>query len=267
MKTSRFARLFGERSTAVIGMIHVRALPGAPGHAGGMGPILDQALAEADIYRACGLQALMIENMHDVPYVRRPGPEVLAAMAVLAREVKRAHPAVPLGIQILAGANREALSAALAAGAEFIRDEEFVFGHVADEGYIDACAGDLLRHRSAIGAEHIAIFTDIKKKHSAHAVTADVDVVQTAHAAEFFLSDGLILTGAATGEAASVDELRAVYAATKLPVFVGSGLTAENAKDYLPIADAFIVGSYFKRAGQWENPLDPGRIHRLLDQI
>ena len=81
MKTSRFARLFGERSPAVIGMIHVRALPGAPGHAGGMGPILDQALAEAEIYRACGLQALMIENMHDVPYVRRPGPEVLAAMA------------------------------------------------------------------------------------------------------------------------------------------------------------------------------------------
>jgi len=118
MKTSRFVRLFGERSPAVIGMIHVRALPGAPGHAGGMGPILDQALAEAEIYRACGLQALMIENMHDVPYVRRPGPEVLAAMAVLAREVKRAHPAVPLGIQILAGANREALSAALAAGAD-----------------------------------------------------------------------------------------------------------------------------------------------------
>ncbi len=122
MKTSRFARLFGERSTAVIGMIHVRALPGAPGHAGGMGPILDQALAEADIYRL-RLRALMIENMHDVPYVRRPGPVVLAAMAVLAREVKRAHPAVPLGIQILAGANREALSAALAAGADFIRAE------------------------------------------------------------------------------------------------------------------------------------------------
>lgn len=267
MKTPLFSRLFGSRPKTVIGMIHVRALPGTPRHAGGLAPILDQALAEAETYRACGIHALMVENMHDVPYVKNPGPEITAAMTVLAREVKRAQPQLPLGIQILAGANREALSAALAAGADFIRAEGFVFGHVADEGYMDSCAGALLRHRQAIGAGQIAVFTDIKKKHSAHAITADVDIVQTAHAAEFFLADGLILTGAATGEAASVDELRAVYAATKLPVLVGSGITAENLKSYLPIADAFVVGSYFKQNGYWENPLDPDRIRRLLDAL
>ena len=267
MITPAFSRLFGNRSKTVIGMLHVPALPGTPRHAGGIAPLLDQVLAEAETYRACGLHALMVENMHDVPYVQHPGPEITAAMAVVAREVKRAHPQLPLGIQILAGANREALSAALAAGADFIRAEAFVFGHVADEGYMDSCAGALLRHRKAIGAESIAVFTDIKKKHSAHAVTADVDIVQTAHAAEYFLSDGLILTGAATGQAASLEELRAVYAATRLPVLVGSGLTAENLPDYLPVADAFIIGSFFKRAGHWENPLDPGRIHRLLDAL
>jgi hypothetical protein len=248
-------------------MIHVRALPGTPQHQGGMGPLLDHALAEAEIFCACGIHALMVENMHDIPYVQRPGSEITTAMAVVAREVKQAHPQLPLGIQILAGANAEALSAALAAGADFIRAEAFVFGHVADEGYMDSCAGALLRHRKAIGAEAIAIFTDIKKKHSAHAVTADVDIVQTAHAAEYFLSDGLILTGAATGDAASVDELRAVYAAVKLPVVVGSGVAADNLKTYLPLADAFIVGSHFKKDGYWANPLDPGRIRRLLDVL
>lgn len=267
MKTPRFARLFGDRPKIVIGMIHVRALPGTPQHQGGMAPLLDQALAEAEIYRASGIHALMVENMHDIPYVQRPGPEVATAMAVVAREIKRAHPRLPLGLQILAGANQEALSAAFAAGADFIRAEAFVFGHVADEGYMDSCAGTLLRHRKAIGAEHIAIFTDIKKKHSAHAITADVDIVQTAHAAEYFLSDGLILTGAATGEAASVDELRAVHGSTKLPVFVGSGITADNIKDYLPFAEAFIVGSHFKKDGYWANPLDPARIRRLLDVV
>ncbi len=267
MRTPAFTRLFGDRPKTIVGMIHVRALPGAPKHAGGMAPILDQALAEAETYRACGIHALMVENMHDVPYVQHPGPEIATAMAVVAREVKRAQPQLPLGLQILAGANREALAAALAAGADFIRAEAFVFGHVADEGYMDSCAGDLLRYRRVLGAESIAVFTDIKKKHSAHAVTADVDIVQTAHAAEYFLSDGLILTGAATGEAASADELRAVHAAVKIPVLVGSGLTADNLKTYLPLADAFIVGSHFKRDGYWENPLDPGRIHRLLDQL
>ena len=267
MITPAFSRLFGNRSKTVIGMLHVPALPGTPRHAGGIAPLLDQVLAEAETYRACGLHALMVENMHDVPYVQHPGPEITAAMAVIAREVKKAQPQLPLGIQILAGANGEALATALAAGADFVRAEAFVFGHVADEGYMDACAGNLLRRRKAIGAENIAVFTDIKKKHSAHAVTADVDIVQTAHAAEFFLSDGLIVTGAATGEAASLAELRAVYAASKLPVFVGSGITAANVKDYLAQADGFIVGSDFKRGGHWANPLDPGRIHRLLDAL
>ncbi len=267
MKTPLFIRLFGDSPAAVIGMIHVRALPGTPGHTGGMGPVLDQALTEAETYRACGIRALMVENMHDVPYLRTPGPEITAAMAVVARAVKQTVPDMPLGIQILAGANREALSAALAAGADFIRAEGFVFGHVADEGYIDACAGDLLRHRKAIGAEHIAVFTDIKKKHSAHAVTADVDIVQTAHAAEFFLSDGLIVTGAATGEAASLPELRAVCESAELPVFVGSGVTAGNLRDYAALADGLIVGSDVKQDGYWANPLDPDRIRRLLDAL
>ena len=267
MRTPAFTRLFGDRPKTIVGMIHVRALPGAPKHAGGIAPILDRALEEAETYRSCGIHALMVENMHDVPYVQRPGPEIATAMAVVAREVKKAQPQLPLGLQILAGANPEALAAALAAGADFIRAEAFVFGHVADEGYMDSCAGDLLRYRKAIGAEHVAVFTDIKKKHSAHAVTADVDIVQTAHAAEYFLSDGLILTGAATGEAASADELRAVYGAVKIPVLVGSGLTADNLKTYLPLADAFIVGSHFKRDGYWENPLDPARIRRLLDAL
>ena len=188
MKTPRFTQLFGPRPLTVIGMIHVAALPGTPRHRASLADIVAQALAEANIYRDAGIHALMLENMHDIPYVQQPGTEVTAAMAVIAREVKRACPDLPLGVQILAGGNRAALAVALAAGADFIRAEAFVFGHVADEGYMDSCAGDLLRYRKAIGAEQIAIFTDIKKKHSAHAITADVDIVQTAQAAEF--SDG-----------------------------------------------------------------------------
>ena len=264
MKTPRFTQLFGHRPLTVIGMIHVAALPGTPRHRTGVADIVAQALAEADIYRTAGIHALMIENMHDLPYVQQPGPEVSTPMAIIAREIKRACPELPLGIQILAGGNRAALAAALAAGADFIRAEAFVFGHVADEGYMDSCAGDLLRYRKAIGAEHVAIFADIKKKHSAHAITADVDIVQTAQAAEFFLADGLILTGAATGEAARVEELRAVAAVAQLPILIGSGITAENLPSYQPYADALIVGSSVKEGGHWANPPDSARIQALL---
>ena len=50
-------------------------------------------------------------------------------------------------------------------GLQFARMEGFVFSHVADEGIMNACAGDVLRYRKSIDAEHIAVFTDIKKKH------------------------------------------------------------------------------------------------------
>lgn len=68
-------------------------------------------------------------------------------------------------LQILAAANQEAIAVAQASNFQFIRAEGYVFGHVADEGYIDACAGKLLRYRKLIGAQDICIFTDIKKKH------------------------------------------------------------------------------------------------------
>ena len=55
---------------------------------------------------------------------------------------------------------------AQASGADFIRAEGYVFSHVADEGWMDSCAGELLRYRKLIGAENVLVFTDIKKKHS-----------------------------------------------------------------------------------------------------
>jgi len=269
MKTETFGRIFGTRRCSVIGMIHVHALPGTPRHdaAGGFAALAEHALAEAETYAACGIHALMLENMHDVPYVQRPEPEITASMAVLVREVRRAHPGIPLGVQVLAGGNEAAVAVALAAGADFVRAEGFVFGHVADEGWMDACAGRLLRYRRAVGAEGVAVFTDIKKKHSAHAATADVDIAQTAKAAEYFLSDGVIVTGAATGESASLEELEAVRGAVRIPVLVGSGITADNAAAYAPLADALIVGSWFKRGGDWKNPLDPARIRAVLGAV
>ena len=63
------------------------------------------------------------------------------------------------------GANKEALAVAHVSGANFIRAEGYVFSHVADEGWMDACAGELLRYRKSIGAENVLVFTDVKKKH------------------------------------------------------------------------------------------------------
>ncbi len=248
---------------ALIGMVHVQALPGTPGAGASVDAMVAAAVMEARLYQEAGFHALGIENMHDRPYLKGTvGPEIVAAMTAIAREIRRAVP-LPLGVQVLAGANREALAVALATGARFVRVEGFVFAHVADEGLIESGAGELLRYRRQIGAEGVAVFADVKKKHAAHALTADVDIAETARAAEFFLADGLVVTGIATGQPADAAELRAVADAVGIPVLVGSGITARNLAEYAA-ADAFIVGSSVKQGGHWSNPLDPEALRGLV---
>lgn len=249
----------------LIGMIHVGALPGTPLNALPVSELIRLAREEALILRDSGIDALMIENMHDRPYLKGAvGPEITAAMTAIAYEVKIASQ-LPCGIQILAAANREALAVAHAVGLEFIRSEGFVFAHLADEGLIESDAGELLRFRRQIGAENVQILTDIKKKHSSHAITADLDISDAAKAAAYFLSDGLIITGRHTGEEANVTDFEAARAiAPELPLIAGSGITPENCNTYLGLADALIVGSSLKSGGNWEYPVDRQRVEALV---
>jgi len=250
-------------SRALIGVIHVDALPGTPANRRDVAAIAEGAVDEARIYHTAGFHGLVIENTHDRPYLKSAvGPEIGAAMAVIGAEIRRAV-SLPLGIQILAGANSCALAVAHACEASFVRVEGFVFAHVADEGLIQASAGELLRYRRAIGAEKIRIFADIKKKHSAHAITADVDIVETAKAAEFFRADGVIVSGIATGSAADPKEVRSVSQAVSILTLVGSGISPENIRRY-EAADGFIVGSSVKQDGLWSNPLDESRVRAVV---
>ncbi|MFN9131377.1 MAG: BtpA/SgcQ family protein [Phycisphaerales bacterium] len=254
---------------AVIAMIHVPALPGTPTSRRSVREIADQAAGEARLLAAAGVDALMIENMHDAPYVNAPhGPEITAAMTRAALAVRAAAPKLPLGVQVLSLGTREALAIALASDANFIRAENFVFSHVADEGLMpEAQAGPLLRYRRQIGADHIAILADIQKKHASHALTADLPISELAHAAEFFRADGLIVTGLATGRPASLSDLRSVAGATPLPVLVGSGVAPASVAELAGIARAFIVGSAIKRGGHWARDPDPARVRELTRAV
>ena len=243
---------------ALIGTIHAQALPGTPASRLAVSEIAKAAAAEAEMYEAAGFHGLILENTHD-------RPEIVAAMSIVGAEIRRAS-ALPLGIQVLAGANRAAVAVAHTCGAAFVRVEGFVFAHVADEGLIESSAGDLLRYRRAIGADGVLVFADIKKKHSAHAITADVDIAETAKAAEFFSVDGVIVSGMATGSPADPADVQAVSGVVGVPTIIGSGITAANLASYRG-ADAFIIGSSVKSDGVWSGVLDAARIRAIVDAL
>jgi membrane complex biogenesis BtpA family protein len=202
--------------------------------------------------------------MHDAPFLRSEvGPEIVASMAILARAVKESS-RLPCGVQILAGANREAVAVALAAGLDFVRVEGYAFAHVADEGLIQSSAGELMRYRRSIGADAIHVWADIKKKHASHAITDDVGIAETAQAVEFMRADAVIVTGSVTGQAPRAEDLREVEGATKLPVYIGSGITAENVPSFYGLAHGFIVGSSFKAGGHWAAAVEARRVRRFV---
>ncbi|HEX5221128.1 MAG TPA: BtpA/SgcQ family protein [Verrucomicrobiae bacterium] len=255
---------FHSHSKPIIAMIHLGALPGTPANGLSLADIETQALHEARIFREAGVHGLMLENMHDTPYLRgRVGPEIVAGMAIIARAVKEANK-LPCGVQVLAGANLEAMAVAHAAGLDFIRAEGFAFAHVADEGIIQSSAAELLRYRRSIGADSIQVWADVKKKHSSHAITADVDIGETAHAVEFMRGDAVIVTGSVTGDAPQRSDVLAAKRKTRLPVLLGSGVTAGNLRSFFAAADGFIVGSEFKQGGHWSRGVDPKRVEQFM---
>ena len=252
------------KDKALIGMVHLQALPGTPGSDMSPNKIVDIAVDEATKLVEYGFDALLIENMHDTPYLlREAGPEIVAAMTVAMQAIVDIVD-LPVGIQILAGANKAAMAVAYATGAHFIRAEGFAFASVADEGIMEvADAGPLLRERRRIDADEIAILADIQKKHSSHALTADLTIGDHARGADFMGADGVIVTGSHTGHAVDLAQLKEVRGATELPILVGSGVTPENIKEIFKFAYAAIVGSSIKQGGNWANTLDATRCKEL----
>ncbi|HEX6648670.1 MAG TPA: BtpA/SgcQ family protein [Pyrinomonadaceae bacterium] len=251
----------------VVGVIHVGALPGTPRSSQTVADIVASARREAKVYRESGVDGLIIENMHDVPYLRgEVGPEIVAAMTAIGSEIK-SECALPVGIQILAGANVEAMAVAHAASLDFIRAEGYAYAHVADEGLIQASAAKLLRYRRMIGAERVQVWTDVKKKHAAHAITADVSLGETAETVEFMGADCVIVTGSVTGQAPKVADVKEAKTHCSLPVFLGSGISEHNIKDFYSEADGFIIGSAFKVDGLWSNTIDPARVTRFMNLL
>ena len=248
----------------VFGMIHTAALPGSPGWKGSMPMVIDAARADLESYRRGGVDGVIVENMHDRPYLLgRVEPETTAAMSAVCLALRMEAPDMPMGVQVLAGANREALGVALAAGLDIIRVEGFAYAHVADEGILEACAGPLLRTRAALDARHVQIIADVKKKHASHALTGDLSLEAVARGTAFCLPDALILTGEETGVAPEISSVAAVRCGVDVPLLIGSGVDEANVAYFLE-ADGLIVGSAFKYEGDWRRPVDAGRVGSFM---
>ncbi|MER8366752.1 BtpA/SgcQ family protein [Mesorhizobium sp. M1378] len=257
--------LFG-RTKVVIGVVHLAPLPGAPRYDGeAIEAIYQRGLDDAKAYLDGGCDGVIVENHGDLPFAKPDdiGPETAAYMAVVSDRIRR-ELGRPIGINVLANAAIPALAIASAAGAGFVRVNQWANAYVANEGFVEGESGRAARYRARLRANGIRIFADAHVKHGAHAIVADRPVEELVKDLVFFDADAIIATGQRTGHAADLGYISMIKQAAGLPTLVGSGVTADNAKDILAIVDGVIIASALKHDGVWWNQVDSARVKAFM---
>ena len=258
--------LFTGQRKVLIGVVHLQPLPGSPRWSGNLDHAIRHAIADATAYEKGGAQAIFIENFGDVPFTKNSvGHETVASMAAVGCAVRNSV-SLPIGFNVLRNDARAALALCAACRGSFIRVNVHSGAMLTDQGLIEGNAHDTTRYRHAICPD-AQIFADVHVKHAVP--LGDWTLEDAAHdTLERGLADALIISGTGTGRAADpadVQTVRAVCPSARL--LLGSGVTSENARQFLPYADGFIVASSLKVGGKLSNPVDPKRVAALARVI
>jgi len=251
---------------ALIGVAHLRPLPGAPRYAGRLSDVIKRAVHDARAYEQGGADAVCIENFGDLPFTKGAvPPATVAAMAVCGQAIREAI-GLPVGFNVLRNDPQAALALCAACEGAFIRVNVHSGAMLTDQGLIEGDAFNTLRARKALGLS-AAIYADVQVKHAT--ALGDQSIEDAARdTLERGLADGLIVSGSGTGWATDPEDVRRVRAACpKAKILLGSGVTERNVESFLEHADAFIVGSSLKRGGRLEAAVDPRRVERLARAI
>ncbi len=249
----------------LLGVVHLLPLPSASRH-GALADVWERALADARAYAAGGADGVVVENFGDAPFHKGTAadpvpPDVPAALAVAATRIA-AETGLPVGVNCLRNDAVAALGAAVVAGARWIRVNVLAGAYVTDQGVIEGEPARLSAYRRRLRAD-VAVLADFLVKHAQP--LAPIDVATGARdLAERAGADALVLSGARTGQPVDEALLAAVRAAVgSFPVWLGSGLTVANAPVLWARCDGAIVGTFCKRDGRVELPVDEERVRAL----
>ncbi len=228
----------------LIGVVHLPPLPGSPRWNGqDLESIVDFAVRNAQRIEQGGGDGVIIENFNDNPFPRDDVPdETLVSMAIIVREVVKAV-SIPVGVNLLRSACREATIVAALCGGKFVRCNAYCETISCPEGIIQPQARDVIEVQRMLGRK-IEVLADVYVKHASPLHTMSLrDVVE--NCVERCLADFIVVTGRKTGEAPDPEFVHQVVSVSKAPVLVGSGTCPENVRLFKNVA-GIIVGTYIK---------------------
>lgn len=249
---------------SLIGVIHLRALPGAPHADSDIAAIAASCARDAQTLSEAGFDAMIIENYGDAPFEpKRVAPVTVAAMTRCALAARVAAPMLPLGINVLRNDAEAALSIAVAVGASFIRVNVHIGARLTDQGIIEGKAHETARLRRHLGATHVRLLCDVDVKHAAPIAPRPL-ADEAQDLAYRGGADALLVTGRGTGKTVALRDMHEVIGAVDAPVYVASGVTEANLQS---VASAYgvIVGSCLRADGKAGGRIDLPTARRFAD--
>ena len=257
-------RLFGVVKP-LIGVVHMLALPGSASYdrETGMQRILAAARHDVQVFQDAGVDAVLFCNEGDLPYQVRVGMEQATAMSSVVGEL-RPDVHVPMGIDMLWDP-MASLAVAKAVGARFVR-EVFVGVFESDMGQLRPDPGEAFSYRHSIGADDIAVFTNLTPEFASPLGTRTV--ADRAQGARFFGCDAVLISGPRAGSPFRFADLEEAKAAVPdMPVLANTGVRHDTAERILETADGIVVGTSLKVDGRTENRVDLDRARRMVEHV
>ena len=140
---SVYHKVFGNEKP-IIGMIHLKPLPGSPLYMGDMKNIYEAACEDLNALIQGGANAVLIENFGDIPYPTQN--ELLTTIAFSAIAVKlREQCKLPMGINVQFNDFEAEWAIAYSGDFDFIRVEVFAENRMGPNGVCNACGPQLMR--------------------------------------------------------------------------------------------------------------------------
>jgi membrane complex biogenesis BtpA family protein len=259
--------LFAQRRRpALVGVVHLAPLPGAPRPGPGLDAVLARAAADARALRDGGADAVIVENLGDSPFAADTvEPVTVAAMTRAVLAVREAAPDLEVGVNVLRNDALAALGVAAATAASFVRVNVLSGAMVTDQGVVQGRAREVALLRARLGGT-VRVAADVLVKHAAPLGPTRLDDAarDTFHRAG---AHALVVSGTGTGRPTSPADAATVREAVpEAPLWIGSGITPDTAAALAPFTAA-VVGTWLHAGGVLDAPLDAARVRAVREAL
>ena len=263
--------MFGVRKP-IIAMLHLDALPGDPRfrRETSIQEIAAHAGADLEALQNGGVDGVLFSDEFSLPYQRTMDMVTPAAMAYVIGAL-RSELRVPFGVDAISDGGAT-LELAAAVGADFVRGT-FSGVYVGDGGLYNNDFATLMRRKAALPLDSLKMLYFINPESDRN---LDLRPLQEIAASTIFKvhPDGLCISANAAGQDVDEELIAAVKSRNpEVAVLCNTGCRPDTIIRKLRVADAAVVGTYFKQGGKLENErlenvrVDAARVRMFMDVV